>query len=65
MKQEGKIVSNNFQLLPPRNLDTKVIRNTSGNLEYPLYFSAEMIDGRFNLTTFAPEARTKLVCRAV
>jgi hypothetical protein len=65
MRMEGKIISNNFQLHPPRGLDSNVIRNTSGNLEYPLYFAAEMIDGHFNLTTYTPEARTKMVCIAV
>ena len=34
------IKSNNFQLHPPRGLDNNVIRNTCGNLLYPLYFSA-------------------------
>ena len=37
----GEIRSNNFQLHPPRGADTNVIRNTCGNLSYPLYFSAE------------------------
>ena len=65
LRLEGKIISNNFQLHPPRGLDSNVIRNTSGNLEYPLYFSAEMIDGKFMLQTYAPEARTDLVCKTV
>lgn len=39
-RDEGKIVSSNFQLHPPRGKDTNVIRNTLGILEYPLYFSA-------------------------
>lgn len=34
----GDIVSTNFQLHPPRGLDTNEIRNTCGNLIYPLLF---------------------------
>ena len=64
-RDEGKIISNNFQLHPPRGLDTNVIRNSCGNLEYPLYFSAEVQDGRFVLIDFKPEARTTLHCRKV
>ena len=37
----GDIKSNNFQLHPPRGLDNNIIRNTCGNLVYPLYFSVE------------------------
>jgi hypothetical protein len=65
LRQEGKIISNNFQLHPPRGLDSNVIRNTSGNLEYPLYFAAEMSDGQFKLQSYTPEARTDLICKAV
>jgi hypothetical protein len=64
-RQAGKIVSNNFQLHPPRGLDTNVIRNTCGNLEYPLYFSAERKAKKFVLVEFKPEARTALHCRKV
>ena len=39
-KALGIIRSNNFQLHPPRNQDSNVIRNSYGNLEYPLLFSA-------------------------
>ena len=39
-KERGVITSNNFQLHPPRNLDTNVFRNTCGNLRYPLLFCA-------------------------
>jgi hypothetical protein len=39
-RKNKKIKSNNFQLHPPRNEDSDVIRNTCGNLSYPLYFSA-------------------------
>ena len=40
LRAKGVITSTNCQLHPPRNLDTNVIRNTCGNLEYPLFFSA-------------------------
>lgn len=42
--RSGRIRSTNFQLHPPRNLDIDVIRNTCGNLEYPLLFLAEWRD---------------------
>lgn len=41
----GAIVSDNFQLHPPRNLDNNIIRNTCGNLIYPLLFDARVIGG--------------------
>jgi len=65
LRLAGEIVSNNFQLHPPRGLDTNVIRNTIGNLEYPLYFSAEMVGANYQLQNFDPEARTKLLCSRV
>jgi hypothetical protein len=37
----GEIKSSNFQLHPPRKLDTDIFRNTCGNLKYPLFFAAE------------------------
>ena len=40
-RESGEIVSSNFQLHPPRGKDSDVIRNTCGNLVYPLYFHAE------------------------
>lgn len=40
-KRDKKIIkSNNFQLHPPRNKDSNEIRNTCGNLNYPLMFEA-------------------------
>jgi hypothetical protein len=65
LRLEGKIISNNFQLHPPRGLDSNVIRNTSGNLEYPLYFAAEMTNGKFELQSYTPEARTELNCKSI
>jgi hypothetical protein len=40
-KHDGEIVSNNFQLHPPRNINSNVFRNTCGNLSYPLLFEAK------------------------
>jgi hypothetical protein len=37
----GDIRSTNFQLHPPRGRDSNEIRNSCGNLNYPLYFAAE------------------------
>lgn len=38
--RDGTIVSTNFQLHPPRGLDTDIFRNTCGNLSYPKLFEA-------------------------
>ena len=37
-RNSGVIRSTNFQLHPPRNKDHNTMRNTCGNLEYPLLF---------------------------
>ena len=50
----GEIKSTNFQLHPPRNRDDNTIRNSCGNLEYPLLFQAELHDGSYNLVRFDP-----------
>jgi len=39
-RSSGEIVSDNFQLHPPRQKNSDIIRNTCGNLKYPLLFSA-------------------------
>lgn len=46
-RDRGEIISTNFQLHPPRGLDTNIIRNTFGNFSYPLLFCAERRAGRF------------------
>ena len=51
-RDAGTITSNNFQLHPPRKLNTNVFRNTCGNLNYPLLFSAEWIENQYILTHF-------------
>ncbi len=43
LRAQGKIISNNFQLHPPRNLDNNIFRNTCGNLLYPLLFEAHLV----------------------
>ena len=65
-KASGDIKSNNFQLHPPRGLDSNVIRNTCGNLEYPIYFSAERsLDNPYRLQTYDPKVLTSGKCKKV
>lgn len=45
----GEIISTNFQLHPPRNEDHNVIRNSLGNLQYPLFFQAERDANRYHI----------------
>lgn len=55
-RSNGDIKSTNFQLHPPRGKDTNVIRNTCGNLIYPLFFSAEKAEGeKYQLTHYDPQ----------
>lgn len=62
-RASGEIKSDNFQLHPPRGLDTNVIRNTCGNLVYPLYFCAEREpDGSYEVVTHDPAARDSGSC---
>ena len=62
----GAIKSNNFQLHPPRGQDTDIIRNTCGNLYYPLYFSAERTpSSSYQLLRFEPQVRTVGTCTRV
>jgi hypothetical protein len=58
----GHIISTNFQLHPPRNLDTNIIRNTCGNLTYPLLFSAEHDGTRYDMTSYDPTVLTSGLC---
>jgi len=62
----GTIKSNNFQLHPPRGLDTDIFRNNCGNLSYPLFFSAERPEtGTYNNDTvrFDPSAPLAGTCK--
>lgn len=62
-RDEGKIASNNFQLHPPRGEDSNIIRNTCGNLEYPLLFCAERVGDRYKLLTYNPKVLTEGLCK--
>lgn len=53
-REDGTIVSNNFQLHPPRNQDSNIIRNTCGTLSYPLYFSAVRTGKAYVMETYSP-----------
>lgn len=54
-KAKGEIKSDNFQLHPPRNLDSNVIRNTCGNLSYPLLFCAERTaESNYQIISYDP-----------
>ena len=64
-RSAGEVKSNNFQLHPPRGNDTDIIRNTCGNLSYPLYFSAERgrtDESKYLLLRYEPEARITGTC---
>lgn len=62
-KAGGKIGSNNFQLHPPRGRDDNEIRNTFGNLHYPLLLCAVRRDDRYEVRDFDPNVLTSGVCR--
>ena len=65
MRTAGEITSTNFQLHPPRNLDSNVFRNNCGILEYPLLFEAHHTDNGFQLVTYAPEVLQTGACERV
>lgn len=64
-RQKGIIISNNFQLHPPRELDSNIIRNTCGNLEYPLLFCAERIGDRYKVITYDPQIMKSGQCKEI
>jgi len=51
----GKIISTNFQLHPPRGKNSNEIRNTCGNLLYPLLLCAEYINDGYKCIEHKPE----------
>lgn len=63
-RESGDIVSNNFQLHPPRHKNSNIIRNTSGNLEYPLLFSA-VRQGSFSEQVYQPDVLQNGECKRV
>ena len=61
-RAKGKIVSSNFQLHPPRNLNSNIIRNTLGIFEYPLLFCAEHDKDGFDLVEYNPNVLKNGLC---
>ena len=62
-KRAGEGSSSNFQLHPPRGENGNVIRNTFGNLSYPLYFCAERpADGTYQMESFSPDVLETGLC---
>lgn len=64
-RRTGKISSNNFQLHPPRNLNSNLIRNTCGNFEMPLLFEARRIDNSFSCVYYDPSVILKGQCKRI
>lgn len=62
LRRRGEIKSDNFQLHPPRNLDSNVIRNSCGNLEYPLLFSAHLSADQFTVVHYDEGALVSGAC---
>jgi hypothetical protein len=62
-RDEGEIKSDNFQLHPPRGKDTDLIRNTCGNLEYPLLLCAERDEKSYVLKAYNPEVLETGLCK--
>jgi hypothetical protein len=60
-RSKGKIKSNNFQLHPPRGKNSNEIRNTCGNLLYPLLFQAEW-DKQYTVVEYNPGVMTDGEC---
>ena len=61
-RRNGEIKSNNFQLHPPRNQDSNVIRNTCGNLVYPLLFCAVRTGQAFQSIHYDPSTLVSGAC---
>ena len=59
----GEIRSDNFQLHPPRNKNSDVIRNSCGNLIYPLIFSAQRKAAGYELITYQPKLLSAGRCK--
>lgn len=62
-RDNGLIRSDNFQLHPPRNQDSNVFRNTCGNLEYPLLFSAVWNGHAYDVETYELDVLTSGECQ--
>ena len=59
------IVSNNFQLHPPRNNDANLFTNKCGNLLYPLLLSAERSKSGFLILTYDTKVLANGVCSSL
>ena len=64
-RASGQIKSTNFQLHPPRNQDHNVIRNTCGNMSFPLLFCARLRKSRFQMIAHNPDVLTNGACKLV
>jgi hypothetical protein len=63
-RDEGTIISHNFQLHPPRNLDSDVFRNKCGNLNYPLLLCAEWSGDSYCVISYHPDVVKSGNCTA-
>jgi len=61
--EKKEIISNNFQLHPPRNKDSNVFRNTCGNLEYPLLLEAHREENGFQQIVYNPDVLEYGLCK--
>lgn len=64
-RDAGEIISNNFQLHPPRGRNSNIFRNTCGNLSYPLLLSVEWVDDKYEVTEYIPNVLEEGVCTKV
>jgi hypothetical protein len=65
--RDGTIISTNFQLHPPRGLDTDTFRNTCGHLSYPKLFEAVRPEkaASYVLKMYDPDVLEHGVCEPV
>ena len=61
-RRKGAIISNNFQLHPPRNIDSNVFTNNCGDLQYPLLLSAERGESGFVILIYDAQALRTGAC---
>jgi hypothetical protein len=63
-RDRGEIISTNFQLHPPRGQNSNLIKNTCGNLLYPLLFAAERPhDGTYQVKEYHLEVLSTGLCQ--
>ena len=62
-RDKGIIQSDNFQLHPPRNINSDVFTNTCGNLRYPLLFRADWVGEEYKVIAYDPEVLTTGTCK--